>query len=247
MLYVSNKIGKHTNKLTIMFNPEFRNLIAEDNANLRDQVIFENGIDYIGGICTIIILSVVSYNRIQILTGFLTPGHEWLELSLIIISIGLFVICKLIADFILNELNDSFTKLRNQNEEKENTIKELEKKIKQMEKKIRQKDNAIDEINKAVDDLLATNNDLNNTNEELKQEFNDLLIEHNTLKKSVENDIKIMKNDEEEFKNIEKIMMKNYKHKNYKNYKNNYIVKSRNDNYSNDNEEDIQEMINSWF
>jgi hypothetical protein len=187
-----------------MFNPELRYFMEEElNINqipeqipiqMPEQIpdqgqefrIFENTIDYIGGICTITVLLVVSYNRLWILTGFLTPNQEWLELSLLTVSIGLFVICKVIADFILNDLNDSFSKLKNQNEEKDRIIEELEKKIKQ-------KDSRIDELN-------YSNKELTKLKEALQDENYQLLRENDFLKHNLVSEIR---KDDEEFANIE--------------------------------------------
>jgi hypothetical protein len=172
-----------------MYNPEFRYLIAEDEMENQQFIIFENSLDYIGAFCTMIILAIVVYNRIWLLSGFLSPGQEWIEMTLITVSIGLFIVCKLIADLILNELNDSFSKLKSKNKEKDKIIKELEENIKKLEKTMEQKDGFINE-------LVNSRNELNVLNIELQQENHDLLREAEFLKQSF---IEEIRKDDEEF------------------------------------------------
>jgi hypothetical protein len=180
-----------------MFNPELRYFIAEENGEVEpiiDPKLFEGIIDYIGIICTAIILTLSSYNGVWLLNGILTPGQEWLELILILTSIGLFIVCKLIANFILNDLNESFNKLKIQIEEKDDEIKRLEKTIEQLT-------NTNDTSKKEIRELQNENDELNYTIDNLSDKNYDLLREVNLLKNNMVDEIR---KDCEEFIDIEK-------------------------------------------
>lgn len=148
-----------------MLNQDLKYLITEDNNELEPlihQNLFNSYIDYIGLTCTLIIILVNSYKHIWLLTGILTPGNEWIEIGLILLSIGLFVICKLIADYILNDLSDSFNKLKDKNDSNDKIISCLHKKISK---------------------LKSTINELKIINDELKIDNNRLKTDNNILKK----------------------------------------------------------------
>jgi predicted ribosome quality control (RQC) complex YloA/Tae2 family protein len=166
-----------------MFNPELRYLIAEDNEHNQavvDKSVIENILDYGGIISTAILLTTIVFNRLSILTSILTPGEEWLELALIATSIGIFVLFKLIADFVLNDLNATFVNLYNQVEEKDNIIKQSENSIEKLEKTVSQLDNKAVQMERTIQDLNDKIEKLNDENDDLRREnnfLNDKLID----------------------------------------------------------------------
>lgn len=186
-----------------MFNPELRYLIAEDNGEVEPIIepkLFEGIIDYIGLISTAIILSLASYNGISLLNGILTQGQEWIEIMLIALSISLFVICKLIADFVLNDLNASFEKLKNESEEKGNKIEEKDNKIKILEKTIQLLSNTNNELKQEIMKL-------SDNIEQLTFENDDLKIENQNLNNNLLDQIR---QDDEEFSKLEQRIKTSY-------------------------------------
>lgn len=146
-----------------MLNQDLKYLITEDNNELEPLIhknIFETYIDYIGLISTLIIILVNSYNHLWLLTGILTPGNELVEIGLILISIGLFVICKLIADYILNDLSDSFNKLKDKNDSNDKIISCLHKKISKLKSTINELKIINDELKIDNNRLIKTDNNI---------------------------------------------------------------------------------------
>lgn len=193
-----------------MFNPELRYFIAEENGEVEpiiEQKLFENILDYGGVICTGIILSLIAYNKLSILTSVLTPGEEWIEMMLIIASIGFFIMFKLIADFVLNDLHASFDKLHRQIEEKDNKINTTEKTIVKLENTIVQLDNKNAQLEKQIKELNDKIAQLNDENENFQQENYELLRENDFLKHNLVEEIR---QDDEEIAKLEERITKSY-------------------------------------
>jgi hypothetical protein len=143
-----------------MLNQNLKYLITEDNNQVEpliQQNLFETSLDYLGVISTLIIILINLYKRLWLLTGILTPGNELVEIGLILLSIGLFVICKLIANYILNDLSVSFNKLKDKNDSNDKIISCLHKKISKLK-------STINELKIINDELKMDNNILINKN-----------------------------------------------------------------------------------
>lgn len=150
-----------------MLNTELKYLITQDNNEIEPLIshkFFDSYIDYLGIICTSIIVLITSYKKLWLLTGLLTPGNEFIEIMLILISIGLFIICKLIANFILNELSESFNKLKDKNDENNKIIRCLNRKNTELKRVI---------------------NELKTKNYELEMKNNGLKIDNTRFKQKV--------------------------------------------------------------
>jgi hypothetical protein len=132
-----------------MFNPEFRYLLVQEERNgdmmpFIDKhlfaAIFVCGINFVilFGICHIA-YELFSYTGVFAkylwiaLWNSLTPGHQWLDLAVIITGIGSSVAMFTALTGIFDTLDNGFTRLKNELNKKDERIRELEEKLKEVE------------------------------------------------------------------------------------------------------------------
>lgn len=135
-----------------MFNPELRYLLVQEEHNGEMLPLIERedfaallvcGTNFLAVTIAIwIAYTVFGYAGITakyVWTAFwnsLTPGQQWLEIAALIV-IALSIVCAvvmfLVFQCVSDVLDESFTKLKNENNTKDNIIRELEAKISSLE------------------------------------------------------------------------------------------------------------------
>jgi hypothetical protein len=129
-----------------MFNPEFRFLIAQENGEallmqLMDHELFTKIFNtvmnmFITFVVTVfackttisifmLVLPVINY-ILTIVWNSLTPGNQLIELGIILLTFIMFITMSLAMNEMTNQLDISFTKLKEQSREKDIRIAELE-------------------------------------------------------------------------------------------------------------------------
>ncbi len=129
-----------------MFNPEFRMLIAQENGeellmHLMDHqlitkvfntvmnMIITFGVTVFACKTTIsifmLVLPVINY-ILTMAWNSLTPGNQLLELGIIVSTLIMFITMMMAMNEMTNQLDNSFTKLKEQSREKDIRIAELE-------------------------------------------------------------------------------------------------------------------------
>ena len=131
-----------------MITPEFRYLLVQEE-HIREMMLIDS--DLFGGIfiCGTIGLVLISIiwitNKLfsnsdtlakyfwSALWDSLTPGNEWFDLTIIISTLIYGIVMMFALKCIYNCLDKGFTKLKNENNKKDDKIRELEFKIASLE------------------------------------------------------------------------------------------------------------------
>lgn len=127
-----------------MFNPAFIDLFIQevDNENQIITAIWEGGINvfFIGPILAISAYKIFSFVGIilrYILTALwnlLTPGQQWVEITLIVCSIISAVMLIVVFEGMSNIIDNNFEKIKAEIIKKDERIRELEAKLMEGEK-----------------------------------------------------------------------------------------------------------------
>jgi hypothetical protein len=128
-----------------MFNPEFRYLLIQEERNGDMMPIIDKhiiaaicvcGINaFIIGLIAISAFKVFSYAGVMskyiwtALWNSLTPGHQWLELAVIVSSIVAAVMMFMAFEGMSNIIDKNFEKIKAEIAKKDERIKELEAKL----------------------------------------------------------------------------------------------------------------------
>ena len=149
-----------------MFHPEFRNLFIQDNEDMLALPYFESqlfisivvfcgvilvtmtGLVLIFNIFTFAIKvlgEIVNYIWIEFWNS-LTPGNQWLEIAAILMTILTFTAALLAIDENLVNVDQTFTKMREDIMIKKERIAELEEELRRLTME-KQENNVIDESN----------------------------------------------------------------------------------------------------
>ena len=123
--------------------PELYCLIQRDNGEV-EPLISQERVQFIismfGFILSLTIILIFTYENTvkmgNIFWGLLTPGQQWLELSMIISGIGILILIKLVTDELTTNLIKKFENLKEQNAENAKIIVELEEENARLNRKI---------------------------------------------------------------------------------------------------------------
>ena len=123
--------------------PELYCLIQRDNGDVEPVISQERMqviISIFGFILSLSIILIFAYKNTlkmgNIFWGLLTPGQQWLELSMIISGIGILILIKLVTDELTTNLIKKFENLKEQNAENAKIIVELEEENARLNRKI---------------------------------------------------------------------------------------------------------------
>ena len=170
-----------------MYNPEFRYLIAEDNGEL--MIPFADGYVFaaiivcgvsllivVGGIITAFTLTsliVIPLRHLleylwELFWNSLTPGNQWLDISIITTSIVPFIVLFRTIEGISDDLDRSFKKLKKEIAERNEKITGLELEIVKLKERLQEtkiqetkiQETKIQETNKVVGDKVVYKNEV---------------------------------------------------------------------------------------